>query len=157
MVTANRTAAEWDRKMRELKRKKMLQKQQARERGEETGSDDNDDDDNEVVANVDRHVLEGEDPLTGTHLFVQGPFPFHVGGSESARTVEPGLPLGPVGAGGGSVDGRGQIRGRPRGVDGRGGSDAMPCELMEGDGSIAVPHESMEGSSPVAALKGPNG
>ena len=31
VATANRTVAEWDRKTKELKRKKMLQKQQARE------------------------------------------------------------------------------------------------------------------------------
>ena len=42
VATANRTVAEWDRKTKELKRKKMLQKQQAWERGEETDSDDND-------------------------------------------------------------------------------------------------------------------
>ena len=33
----------------------------------------------------------------------QGPFPFHVEGSKSAGTVELGLPLGPVGAGGSAV------------------------------------------------------
>ena len=68
-MTANRTAAEWDRKTRELKRKKMLWKQQARERGEETGSDDDDNDDDEfgeVVADMDWDVLKGEDSLTGT-------------------------------------------------------------------------------------------
>ena len=56
MATMNRTAAEWDRKMRELKRKEMLWKQQARERGEETGSDD---DDEEGFDNVEWDVLEG--------------------------------------------------------------------------------------------------
>ena len=72
MATTNRTAAEWDRKAKELKGKKMLQKQQARERGEETdnNNDNNDDDEefDEVVANVVWDVLEGEDTLTGTHL-----------------------------------------------------------------------------------------
>ena len=70
VVTANHTAAEWDRKMRELKRKKMLQKQQAWERGEETGSDndDNEEEFDEVVADVEWDVLEGEDTLIGNHL-----------------------------------------------------------------------------------------
>ena len=82
MVMANRTVAEWDRKMRELKRKEMLQKQQARERGEESGSDDDDNDEeefDEVVADVEWGVLEGEDSLTGTRLSTQGPFLFHAG------------------------------------------------------------------------------
>ena len=83
MVMVNRTTTEWDRMMKELKRKKMLQKQQAREQGEETYSDDDDDDNDEeydeVVADIEWDVLEGEDMLTGTHLFTQGPFSFHVG------------------------------------------------------------------------------
>ena len=72
MATANHTAAEWDRKTKELKRKKMLQKQLGWERGEETDCDDDDDDDDdeeeydEVVADVEWDVLEGEDTLTGT-------------------------------------------------------------------------------------------
>ena len=73
--------AEWDRRTRELKKKKMLWKQQARDRGEETDSDDDDDEEfDEVVANMDWDVLEGEDSLIGTHLSMQGPFPFHMGG-----------------------------------------------------------------------------
>ena len=98
----NRIAAEWDKRTRELKKKKMLRKQQAWDRGEETGSDDDDDNDeyDEVAADVDWDVLEGEDSLTGTQLSTQGPFPFHVGGSESVRPVEPGPSLGQVGAGG---------------------------------------------------------
>ena len=50
MVTVNRTVAEWDRKTRELKRKKMLWKQQARERGEEIGSDNDDEEEFYKVA-----------------------------------------------------------------------------------------------------------
>ena len=55
LAAANRTAAEWDKRTRELKKKKMLRKQQAWDRGEETGSDDDDDNDefDEVVADVD--------------------------------------------------------------------------------------------------------
>ena len=81
-------------------KKKAIWKQQARDRGEETGSedDDNDDESNEVVAGVDWGDLEDEDSLS-----TQGPFSFNVEGSESTRTVEPGLPLGPVGAGGSGV------------------------------------------------------
>ena len=53
---------------------------------------------------MDWDVLEGEDSLTGTQLSMQGPFPFHMGGSESVRPVEAGQTIGPssrpVGAGG---------------------------------------------------------
>ena len=52
-MAANRTMAEWDKRTRELKKKKMLRKLQAWDRGEETGSDDDNDDDDEVVADVD--------------------------------------------------------------------------------------------------------
>ena len=45
----------------------MLRKQQARERGEETCNDDDDEEFDEVVADVEWDVLEGEDMLTGTH------------------------------------------------------------------------------------------
>ena len=82
-------------------------------------------------------------------------------GSGSAGTVEPGLPLGPAGAGGSTVTRGVPAVDRWMGGDGSvaapevlmegGSSDAMPHELMEGDGSIAVPHEPMEGSGPVAA------
>ena len=62
MVTANRTMTEWDRKTKELKRRKMLRKQQAWERGEEIGSDDNDDDDeeefDEVVVDIEWGILQ---------------------------------------------------------------------------------------------------
>ena len=86
----------------------MLQKQQAWDRGEETGSHDDDDDEedelDEVVADVDWDVLEGVDTLTGTCLPMQGPFPFHAGGSESVRPAEMGQTIGPssgpMGAGG---------------------------------------------------------
>ena len=37
---------------------------------------------------MDWDVLEGEDSLTGTQLSTQGPFPFHMGGSESVSLVE---------------------------------------------------------------------
>ena len=69
MEIVNRTAVEWDSKTKELKRNKMLPKQQAREQGEETNSDEDDDDNeeyDEVVANVEWDVLEGEDSLIGT-------------------------------------------------------------------------------------------
>ena len=57
LATANRTAAEWDRRTIELRKKKMLQKQQAWDRGEEVGSDDDDDEESgEVPADVDWDV-----------------------------------------------------------------------------------------------------
>ena len=70
-MAVNRTTAEWDKRTRELKKKKMLRKQQAWDQGDETGSDDDDDEEeelDEVVADVDWDVLEGEDSLTGTQL-----------------------------------------------------------------------------------------
>ena len=66
LAKAKRIAAEWDKKTRELRKKKLLRKRQARDRGEETGSDDNDDDD-KVATDVDWDVLEDEDMLTDAH------------------------------------------------------------------------------------------
>ena len=107
MAAVNHTVAEWDKRTRELKKKKMLRKQQAWDQGEETGSDDDDEEEeelDEVVTDVDWDVLEGKDSLTGPHLATQGPFPFHAKGSESVRPVETGQIIGPssgpVGAGG---------------------------------------------------------
>ena len=60
LVAVNRTVAEWDKRTWELKKKEMIRKQQARDRGEETGSDNDDDDEfDEVAANVDWDVLVG--------------------------------------------------------------------------------------------------
>ena len=100
-MIANHTVAGWDKKMRELKKKKAIRKQQARDRGEETGSEDDDDDDDsdEAAIGMDLGDLGDEDSLS-----TQGPFPFHTEGSESTRMVEPGLPLGPMGAGGSAVN-----------------------------------------------------
>ena len=65
-AAANRTTAGWDKKTRELAKKKAIRKQQARDRGEETCSedDDNDDESNEAAAGVDWGDLEDEDPLS---------------------------------------------------------------------------------------------
>ena len=56
MTMANRTTAEWQRKVKEDKRRRKQQKLQAREQREETDSDNDDDDDNEeydmVVADI---------------------------------------------------------------------------------------------------------
>ena len=69
LAKANRIVADWDKQTRELRKKELLWKQQARDRGEETGSDDDDDDEfDEVAADMDWDVLEGEDSLTGTQL-----------------------------------------------------------------------------------------
>ena len=67
LAKANHITAEWDKKTRELRKKKLLWKRQARDRGEETGSDDDEDDDNEVAIDVDWDVLAGEDMLTDAH------------------------------------------------------------------------------------------
>ena len=115
--------------MRELTKKKAIQKEQARDRGEETRSEDDDDDDEfgEEAVGVDWGDLVDEDSLP-----MQGPFPFHVEGSESARTVEPGLPLEPVGAGGAAVTVVVLARDR----------------WMGGDGSEAIPKVPVEGAAP---------
>ena len=60
--------AGWDKKTRELAKKKAIQKLQARDRGEETGSEDEDDDDDddesdESAAGVDWGDLVDEDSL----------------------------------------------------------------------------------------------
>ena len=88
----------------------------------------------------------------------QGPFPFHAEGSESAGTVEPGLPLGPGGAGGSAVTVGVAAEDRWTGADESetvpavlvegGGSNATPREVMEGSGSSAAPHETRETSPP---------
>ena len=115
-----------------------LWKQQARDRGKETGSDNDD----EVAADLDWDVLEDEYMLTDAHRPMQGPFPFHVEGSESVRLVEVGRTIspssGPVGAGESAA---------PFGVPpedrwmGGGGSAITPKVLMEGGGSAAAPRE----------------
>ena len=146
MATVNRTAVEWDRKMRELKKKKMLRKQQARERGEETGSDDDDDEEfDEVVADVEWDVLESEDTLTGTHLTTQGPFPFHAKGSESVRPAEMGQTIGPssgpMGAGRSAATPGVPVEDRWMGG---GGSATMPEVPTERGGSTTAPSEARE-------------
>ena len=77
-------------------------------------------------------------------------------GSESTGTVEPGLPLGPAGAGGSIVTREVPAVDQWMGGDGSeaipevlaegGGSDIEPYELMEGGGSSTAPHEPMERS-----------
>ena len=68
MVAANHIAAKWQKKTKEVERKKKQEKLQARERGEETDSDDDDDEeDDEVVADTEWDDLESEDTLIGTH------------------------------------------------------------------------------------------
>ena len=47
-ATTNRAVDGWDKKTRELVKKKVIRKQQARDRGEETSSEDDDDDDDEL-------------------------------------------------------------------------------------------------------------
>ena len=62
LAAANRTAAEWDKRTRELKKQELIWKQQARDRGEEVSSDDDDDD--EAAAGVAWGDLENEDSLS---------------------------------------------------------------------------------------------
>ena len=94
---------------------------------------------------MDWDVLEGEDSLIGTQLSTQGPFLFHVGGSESMRSVELGPSLGPVGAGGSAATPGMPAEDRWMGGD---GSAAAPEVLMEGGSSVAAPLETREMSPP---------
>ena len=65
-AATNHAVAGWDKKTRELTKKKAIWKQQARDRGEEIGSKDDDDDDesDEAAAGVDWGDLEDEDSLS---------------------------------------------------------------------------------------------
>ena len=137
-MAVNRTVADWDKKTRELVKKKAIWKQQARDRGEETSSEDDDDDDefdeeegNTEVAGVNWGDLVGEDSLP-----TQGPFLFHVGGSDSTGMVEPGLPLGSAGARGSAVTHGVPAVYRWMGVD---RSEAVPEVLAEGAASMPWP------------------
>ena len=63
-AATNHAAAGWDKKTRELTKKKAIQKQQARYRGEETSSEDDDDNESdEEATNVDWGDLVDEDLL----------------------------------------------------------------------------------------------
>ena len=107
----------------------------------------------DVVADVEWDVLEGEDSLIGTHSSTQGPFPFHVGGSESVRPVEIGQTISPssglVGAGRSAVMLRVPVEGDsstvvPHELMGAGGSAATPEVPTERGGSTAMPSEARE-------------
>ena len=147
--------AEWDKKTRELRKKKLLRKQQVRDRGGETGSDDDDnDDDDEVAADVDWDVLEDEDMLTDAHRSMQGPFLFHAGGSEFVRSVEVGQTIGPssglVGAGESAATPGVPVEDRWMGG---GGSTAAPEVSTERGGSATAPSKARE-TSPSAWEQG---
>ena len=86
--------------MKEDERRKKQQKLHAWELREETNSDEDDNEEEEeegeeVVANPEWGDLESEDTLTGIPSSMQGPFLFHVGGSESVRTAAAGRIVGP--------------------------------------------------------------
>jgi len=90
---------------------------------------------------VDWDVLESEVSLTGTCLPMQGPFLFHVGGSESVRPAEMGQTISPS-----------------LGLVGAGGSTAtpgVPAEdwWMGGDRSATMPEVPVEGVAPLPRPK----
>ena len=64
-AATNHAVAGWDKKTRELVKKKAIRKQLARDRGEETSNEDGDDDDesDEGAAGVDWGDLVDEDSL----------------------------------------------------------------------------------------------
>ena len=105
--------------------------------------------------------MDWGDLVNEDSLPMQGPFLFHVEGSKSAGAVEPGPPLGPVGAGGSAATLGVPVEDRWIGGVGsetipavlvEGGSfDATPREVMEGNGSGAAPLETVERSSSGAA------
>ena len=92
-------------------------------------------------------VLGGEDMLIGTPSSMQGPFLFHMGGSESVWPAETGqtigLSLGPVGAGASATVPRVPMEG--------GGSLATPHKLIRAGGSVAVPEASTERGGSITA------
>ena len=90
LTVANRTEAEWQRKVKEDERRRKQQKLHVWEHREEADSDDDEEEDDEVVANIEWDDLESEDMLIGTHSSMQGSFPFHARGSESVRPTETG-------------------------------------------------------------------
>lgn len=88
---------------------------------------------------------------------MQGPFPFHMGGSESVRPAEVGPSLGPVRGGGGPVL-RSAATPRVPAEDqwmGGGRSTTVPKVLMEGGGSATMPHEPMGVGGPIAVSEVP--
>ena len=156
MVAANQLVAERDKKAREQMKKKKRLKQEARDWGEDVSSDDDDDDDDdddEVVVDVDWGILEDKDTLTSDRPSMQGPFPFHVEGSESVRSVEARESTASHGV---SAKDRWMGEGGPAAADPEvmvegSGSSAAPHETVEGSGSGAAPHETVEGSDSSAA------
>ena len=93
VAAANRTVAEWQKKVKEDERRKKQQKLRVEERGEETNSDDDDndnDEDDKVVANTKWDDLASEDTLIGIYSSIQGPFSFHIGESMSVGLAEMG-------------------------------------------------------------------
>ena len=93
---------------------------------------------------MDWDVLKGKDSLTGTQLSMQGPFPFHMGGSESVRPAEAGQTIGPssrLAGVGGSAAAPG-VPAEDRWMGG-GGSAASPEAPVEGGGFTTTPHELM--------------
>ena len=97
MTAANRVVAERQRKAKEDERRKKQQKLRTWERGEEIDSDEDDDEEEEeeIVADTEWDDLESEDTLTGIPSSMQGPFPFHAGGSESVRPTKASQTIGP--------------------------------------------------------------
>jgi len=108
------------------------------EHGEETDSDEDDDEEEEeeVVTDNEWDDLESEDTLIGIPSSMQGPYPFHVGGSESVRMAEAGRTIGPSSE---------QV--------GVGGSAAALEVLIEGGDPIVAPLEARE-ASPSAQEQG---
>jgi len=81
--------------VKEDERRKKQQKLHAHECGEETDSveDNDEEEEEEVVTDTEWDDLKSEDTLIGIPSSMQGPFPFHAGGSESMigqwRRAEP--------------------------------------------------------------------
>ena len=115
-------------------------------------SDDDDDDDDEVLIDVDWGILEDEDTLISARPSVQGPFPFHVEGSESVRSVEAGesAALHGVPAEDRWMGESGSAAVDPEVMVERNGAGAAPHQMMEGSGSGVAPHEMTEMSPPAS-------
>ena len=138
----------------------MLQKQQARERGEETDSDDDEEYD-EVVADIEWGDLGGEDALTSAHSLMRGPFPFHAREGEAVRPEEEASQtIGPSFASsrvGGSTTvpevpaGAGRPITMPQELVGAGRSTIVPVVSVGAGGSATVPTVSAGAGGSTAA------
>ena len=101
--------------------------------------DDDDDDDGEVAVGMDWDILEDEGTLTDAHPSTQGPFAFHVEGSELVGAGESAASHG--------------VLGEDRWMEEGGPATADPVVMVERSGSGAMPPAVRE-TSPLPRSRG---